>query len=381
MAGAVLGGPSDAQGESRNTRPEDLAQWKQALLGPSSPRVYDSGTHVDARMHLGGIGTGNFEIGADGQLTTWQLFNTLRDGEVPFYFLARAGKATRLLQTRGGPDWPRIKQISMTGEYPIATLRYTDPELPVKIELDAFSPFAPLDTRLSSIPAAVFVFRIHNPTARAEEVALAALLTNPVGYDAAVAIEGLEHPNFGGNVNQVFHELGATGLVLKAEPGDGPSINGKATIATLPNLKGMAAPPQDWPEGLHVTLLAQPPKSDLKFDDPAHSVIWLEEAPADLSAQWLRQVRTAVTAGATLVFSGRSMPLIKSYAAVSGGKPLTPGAVPTRHHLRRFRERLRELAGGGNGVRASSGGGHAPRPAARQRLRRQGPGELVLRGR
>ena len=257
VAGAVLAGPSGAVAESQRARPEDLEEWKKALLGPAPARVYDSGTHADARMHLGGIGTGNFEIGADGQFTTWQLFNTLLDGELPFHFLARAGKATRLLQTRGGPDWPRIQQIAMTGEYPIATLRFTDPELPVKIELDTFSPFAPLDTRLSSMPTAVFVFRVHNPTANAEEVSLAALMINPVGYDAAVAIEGQEHPNFGGNVNQFLREAGATGLVLKAETGGDPSINGKVTIASLPNLKGVVAPPHDWPEGLRVEVLDQ----------------------------------------------------------------------------------------------------------------------------
>jgi hypothetical protein len=325
-AGAVLGGPSGALGEGRSPKPEDLERWKKALLGPTPARVYDSGTHVDARMHLGGIGTGNFEIGADGQFTTWQLFNTLRDGEVPFYFLARAGKATRLLQTRGGPDWPRIKQIAMTGEYPLATLRFSDPDLPVQVEMAAFSPFAPLDTRLSSIPAAVFVFRIHNPTDRAEEISLAALLMNPVGYDAAVPIEGQEHPNFGGNVNEVFHDAGATGLVLKAETGDEPSIDGRVSIATLSNLKGVVAPPHDWPDGLRVEVLEQPPKSELKLDDPAHTVIWMEEAPADLSPAWLKQARTAVTAGATLVFSGRNMPLLKSYGAVTGGKPLASGA-------------------------------------------------------
>ena len=43
-------------------------------------------------MHLGGIGTGNFEIGSDGQFTTWQLFNTLRDGYVPLCFGVKAGK-------------------------------------------------------------------------------------------------------------------------------------------------------------------------------------------------------------------------------------------------------------------------------------------------
>ena len=208
--------------------PKISSEWKKSLLGPAPVRVYDSGTHTDARMHLGGIGTGNFEIGADGQFTTWQLFNTLRDGEVPFYFLARAGKATRLLQTRGGPDWPRIKQIAMTGEYPLATLRFSDPDLPVQVEMAAFSPFAPLDTKLSSIPTAVFVFRIHNPTARAEEVSLAALLMNPVGYDAAVRIEGQEHPNFGGNVNEVFHDarhdrFGAEGRDRQTSP---PSMGG-----------------------------------------------------------------------------------------------------------------------------------------------------------
>jgi len=121
VAGVVLGASSGALGESQSPRPEDLERWKKALLGPTPARVYDSGTHVDARMHLGGIGTGNFEIGADGQFTMWQLFNTLRDGEVPFCLLARAGKATRLLQTRGGPDWPRIKQIAMTGRAKGAT--------------------------------------------------------------------------------------------------------------------------------------------------------------------------------------------------------------------------------------------------------------------
>ena len=136
-------------------------------------------------MHLGGIGTGNFEIGVDGQLTTWQLFNTLRDGQVPLHFLIRAGATAKLLQTAGGPDWPRVKQIEMTGEYPVAVLRFRDPDLPVQVELTAFSPFAPLDTRFSSMPLAAFVFRIKNPTKQKQTVSLAALMQNPVGYDAA----------------------------------------------------------------------------------------------------------------------------------------------------------------------------------------------------
>ena len=162
-----------------------LQRWRRELFAPAKPRLYLSGKHTDARMHLGGIGTGNFEIGVDGQFTTWQLFNTLRDGEVPLHFLIRAGGATRLLQTAGGPDWPRVQQIEMTGEYPVAVLRFRDAGLPVEVELTAFSPFAPLDARLSSMPLAAFVFRIKNPTKLNQTVSLAALMQNPVGYDAA----------------------------------------------------------------------------------------------------------------------------------------------------------------------------------------------------
>src|SRR5580704_5853619 len=69
---------------------DEIDRWKRSLFQPSGPRLYFSDKHTDARMHLGGIGTGNLEIGADGQLTTWQLFNTLRDGQVPMCFAVNA---------------------------------------------------------------------------------------------------------------------------------------------------------------------------------------------------------------------------------------------------------------------------------------------------
>jgi non-lysosomal glucosylceramidase len=189
---AFLSGPAWADWLQKQAAPEELAGWKRALFEPAAPRLYRSDVHKDARMHLGGIGTGNFEIGVDGQFTTWQLFNTLHDGQVPLMFAVRAGDTVRLLQTAGGPDWPRIRQIEMTGEYPIATLRYVDPELPVHVELSAFTPFAPLDSRFSSQPLAVLTFRVQNPTAQPQTVSLAALMQNPVGYDAVV-VKGAKH--------------------------------------------------------------------------------------------------------------------------------------------------------------------------------------------
>ena len=143
-AGALGAGTAP---EARAAAAADLAEWKRALHQPAAPRRYRSETHTDARMHLGGIGTGNFEIGADGQFTTWQLFNTLRDGFVPLAFGVRAGSTAKLLQTTGGPEGlPHVAAIEMTGDYPLATLKFEDSALPVKIEMSAFTPFSPLDT-------------------------------------------------------------------------------------------------------------------------------------------------------------------------------------------------------------------------------------------
>ena len=108
---ALMGGPAWARWVEKKGSGKELEGWKAELFKSGPKRRYRSDTHTDARLPLGGIGTGNFEIGADGQFTTWQLFNTLRDCHVPFYFRVKAGKTAKLLQTRGGPDWNRIRAI------------------------------------------------------------------------------------------------------------------------------------------------------------------------------------------------------------------------------------------------------------------------------
>lgn len=307
--------------------PNELDRWKRSLFEAGTPRLYLSNKHTDARMHLGGIGTGNFEIGADGQLTTWQLFNTLRDGQVPFYFAVKVGNASRLLQTTGGPDWPRVKQIEMTGEYPFATLRFQDDELPVQLELEAFSPLEPLATKRSSMPLAVFRFRISNPTAQPQTVSLAALMTNPVGYEAKIDIHGISHPNFGGNINDFFREGQAAGLLMRAEAGKKSTLDRAVTIYTPANLRDLTAPPVDRPENLKIKILERqvPPASEIT--DPTGAIIWLEEATVDLSETFLSAAREMVRAGGTLVFSGATMPLLQEYAAVTEGKPLHEAAM------------------------------------------------------
>ncbi len=333
--------PASAQ-ELFELTDDDWKRWRRTLFESDSPRRYLSGVHTDARMHLGGIGTGNFQIGADGQLTNWQLFNTLRDGFMPFYFAVKAGATARLLQTAGGPDWPRVKQIEMTGEYPLATLRFVDDALPVKVELELFSPMTPLDSDTSSIPVTVFNFRLHNPTGQPLAVSLAGMLTNPVGYAAIGDLRGTSHPSVGWNFNQFFRDGRAAGMLMRAKDGEEPTLDRSVSIYLLKDWfreppdpgvgdknyayvapRDLAMPPLDRPHNLKVEVISRNrfPVEDLA--NPAQAVIWLEEAPVDLPASLLRSIREAVEAGAVLTFSGKSMPLLDNYAAVTDGKTLS----------------------------------------------------------
>jgi non-lysosomal glucosylceramidase len=340
-AGAMLvGGAAEARAAAAAA---DLAAWKQALLKPSAPRRYRSGVHTDARMHLGGIGTGNFEIGSDGQFTTWQLFNTLRDGYVPLCFGVRAGKTAKLLQTAGGPGGlPHVKSIEMTGEYPLATLKFVDPDVPVHVEMSAFTPFAPLDTEFSSMPAACFVFKVHNPTHQEQRVSIGAFMQNPVGYDAmgvpisfnSVGFNSVaarwtaEHPNFGGNYNEVAREDGATLLCMAAEPTAATRIGRPLQVFTNLPAGPFSLGYDERPEGLSIQgLQAVSRAAEESVANPPARLIWLEDAGMDLSADALRAAIREVRAGATLVFAGTTQPLLRHYAEVTGGKPLNKSAL------------------------------------------------------
>ena len=184
-ATAAIGGQAWANWLQQHTSPEELEHWKKALMLPSPKRVYGSGVNTDARMHLGGIGTGNIEIGCDGRFTNWQLFNTLSDGLVPFMFAVKAGGVTRLLQTTGGPDWPRDQRDRNDRRISDRHAPFCRRRSAGEVGAFGFHALRPAGRRLSSMPLAAMVFRVKNPTTERQTISLAALMTNPVGYDAA----------------------------------------------------------------------------------------------------------------------------------------------------------------------------------------------------
>jgi uncharacterized protein (DUF608 family) len=158
---------------------------------------------TEAAFLLGGIGTGNFSLGARGEFRDWELFNQPGKGnQLPFTFAAiRTAQDgdpadTRVLEARRQPPFgrshglnpwevgglPRFADTRLRAEYPFAWVEFDDDTLPVSIRLEAFTPFIPLDADDSGLPAAVLRYRVANTSLRPVDVSVALSLANAVGF-------------------------------------------------------------------------------------------------------------------------------------------------------------------------------------------------------
>ncbi|CAM3636014.1 GH116 family glycosyl-hydrolase [Occultella aeris] len=217
------------------------------------------GRHV--AMPLGGIGTGNLAIGADGGLRQWQLHNIGNHrGDLPYSFFAvRIAQweppfdAVRVLQAPPAdpaatrtpmvsddevPQWQRdlladsdgVQGTTFTGTYPFGRVDYHDEELPVRISLEAFTPMVPLDIERSSLPTAMFTFTITNTDVTPVHGWLGGAVQNAVGGDGTLAPDGVRAPGYGGNTNRIRRRDGWTDLILEnhtlapEDPGAGQMV-------------------------------------------------------------------------------------------------------------------------------------------------------------
>jgi hypothetical protein len=110
-------------------------------------------------------------------------------------------------------------------------------------------------------------------------------------------------------------------LFLRAEKAGQPALPEPVRLYVGANLNGLFAPPADWPEKLSIKKIEQLPATSKPPESP-RTIVWLEQAPADLPEPILRAAREAVLNGATLIFAGKSMPLLQAYAQVTDGRPL-----------------------------------------------------------
>jgi len=182
------------------------AQESTSTEAPSSdieyPRVFSGRNLARIAFPLGGVGAGSISLGGRGQLRDWEIFNRPDKGRSPDYAFAslwvKAGAGepiARVLESRLMPPYdgssglgaanvpglPRLASARFTGEFPLARIDFEDASAPVRVSLEAFTPFIPLDADESGLPVAVLRYRLSNPGRAAATASVAFTLDNPVG--------------------------------------------------------------------------------------------------------------------------------------------------------------------------------------------------------
>ncbi len=243
---------AEQEAERAKLREQLLAQ--KALFDRGEPYVY-RGEHLEAiSLPLGGIGAGSIQINGRGELARWQIFGNFQAVRVPNSFLAVRAKAggttaVRALQTAGAGPFPAMKLLRFRGAYPFGWYEFEDPDLPVRVSLEAFNPLVPLDARSSAIPCAVLNVTVENPGSQLVEVTLLGSQQNAVGFHGERPIEGRRHPGYGGNRNEVRRNGEATILCMRSTaPQDSPGYGSMALMTAAP--KASAAASYQSPEKL-----------------------------------------------------------------------------------------------------------------------------------
>jgi uncharacterized protein (DUF608 family) len=247
VAGVAV--PASAVTNPPETKAEAAMDARETLSGEAHeplrfPRLF-TGRHL-ARIScpLGGIGTGGIGLGGRGNLQDWQIFNRPEVGNRPDYAFpalwVKTGVAEpyaavlerRLLPPydleQEGLGWanvpglPRLAEARFHSAFPLSRIEFLDPACPVQVELEAFSPFVPLDADASGLPVVLLSYIVRNPAKTDAEAAIAWSISNPVGSADSRRIERRQG-------------AGLTGLLMtdpKLEATD--PLQGSFVLAALP---------------------------------------------------------------------------------------------------------------------------------------------------
>jgi uncharacterized protein (DUF608 family) len=174
------------------------ANWIKSLYARGVATTYEGWENLQyIGMPIGGIGSGTVYIGGDGKLWVWDIFNEHHEGVVPKKFDhptlknphssgirerdganyinppaqvspwhfdqgfavtvgEGADKIRRTLDHEGFAD------IRFKGHAPIANISFADPSSDLSVDLEAMTPYIPLDTDRSSYPAVIMCFAFRN---------------------------------------------------------------------------------------------------------------------------------------------------------------------------------------------------------------------------
>lgn len=110
-----------------------------------------------------------------------------------------------------------MSKSTLLGEYPVARVSFEDDDLPVEVEMEAFTPLIPLNPDDSGIPGAVLTYRVTNTSDQPVETTIVGSIINPVGGISYDKFGNLSTTGCGHNVNEYKAEAGLSGLYLYSD--------------------------------------------------------------------------------------------------------------------------------------------------------------------
>ena len=167
----------------KKLRPE----WLKSLFDRGAPEILRGEELRFIGMPVGGLCTGQLYLGGDGKLWLWDIFNrknstgdrNYANPPVPASPIEQ-GFGLTIDGEKRALDRSGFSAITFRGEYPVGKVAYRDPAAPVEVDLEAFSPFVPLNTADSSLPATVLRYTVRNTSQKKLELELSGLLENAV---------------------------------------------------------------------------------------------------------------------------------------------------------------------------------------------------------
>jgi non-lysosomal glucosylceramidase len=201
--------------------------WVKTLADRGEPTLYtkaNSQNFAYIGMPVGGIGAGEIYLSGDGRLWDWDVFGSRCVGGFPIesgaayaspHKVGDLGDSTQtvldqgfVLRIKQGDktdtrtlDKDGFSEITFSGQYPIGSVDYSDPTSPVRVHLEAFSPYIPSDIEDSSYPATILNYTAENISQKNVECTIGSWMENAAGISlrnqASILLENSASKNRG----------------------------------------------------------------------------------------------------------------------------------------------------------------------------------------
>jgi len=239
----VVAGPFGSEDFPDHRVPADKKlspDWVKALAERGARTWYSGSDLKTIGMPVGGVCAGQVYLGGEGKLVYWDIFNrnqntgygavNYKEGRLPTETVVNPNRFEPALNLAQGfairvesgdsasiqsLDTKGFGTVRFCGEYPIATVEYREGTAPLDVVLTAFSPFIPLDSEASTLPATLLRYEVKNTGEDKIRCTLAGWLENKVCPDNGTKFLGNAR-----RVNQRFDRSTATGFsgTVRAEP-------------------------------------------------------------------------------------------------------------------------------------------------------------------